>query len=176
MIEHVKEDIFEVKKLDIHGIIHQANCHCTMGSGIAKFIREKFPAAYEADCKTKKGDLTKLGKTSIALLDATRPANLRVIFNLYGQGDFGTDKRYTSYDALETGFTGIRNWVRKWNCNYPDFIHRLAVPFRLGCNRAGGDWRIVRAILESVFEEDKNITLLICENPALEPIQNKVSR
>jgi O-acetyl-ADP-ribose deacetylase (regulator of RNase III) len=57
MIEHVKEDIFQVGKLDIHAIIHQANCHCTMGSGIAKFIRERFPKAYEADCKTVKGDL-----------------------------------------------------------------------------------------------------------------------
>src|SRR4051812_31470490 len=106
MIIEALTDIFDA---DIEGVIHQANCHCTMGSGIAKTIREKFPEAYETDCRTKKGDLSKMGKASIAWTK-THP-KIRVIFNLYGQGDFGTDKRYTSYDALENGFSAIKRYL-----------------------------------------------------------------
>ncbi len=35
-----------------------------MQSGIARQIREKYPEAYEADCKTVAGDIKKLGTFS----------------------------------------------------------------------------------------------------------------
>jgi len=41
-------------KFDV--IVHGSNCFCTMGAGIAKTIKETFPAAYRADLATKKGD------------------------------------------------------------------------------------------------------------------------
>ena len=47
-------------------IVHGCNCFCTMGAGIAKSIRDQFPAAYEADLATPKGDRDKLGTYSVA--------------------------------------------------------------------------------------------------------------
>lgn len=37
-------------------IVHGCNCQCAMGKGIAKTIKTRFPEAYQADLKTKKGD------------------------------------------------------------------------------------------------------------------------
>ena len=47
-------------------IIHGCNCYCTMGAGIAKAIKNIFPEAYDADCKTEKGSKPKLGSYSSA--------------------------------------------------------------------------------------------------------------
>ncbi len=49
-------------------IIHGCNCFCTMGAGIAKAIREQYPAAYEADLATEKGNRGKLGSYSSAVV------------------------------------------------------------------------------------------------------------
>jgi len=42
-------------------IAHGCNCFCTMGAGIAKAVKEVFPAAFEADEATQRGDRAKLG-------------------------------------------------------------------------------------------------------------------
>jgi O-acetyl-ADP-ribose deacetylase (regulator of RNase III) len=175
MIIEVKEDIFDTKVTGAQAIIHQANCHCTMGSGIAKDIRARFPEAYEADCRTKKGDIKKLGRASIApIADAVKVQypNLLYIVNLYGQFKFGVDERHTSYDALADGFRRVRKWAIEQK------IKTLSVPFRLGCNRAGGDWSVVRSILNSVYANDPEIVMLICENPALTngQVMNRMSK
>lgn len=47
-------------------LIHGCNCYHAMGSGVATQIRRAFPAAYEVDLATVKGDVKKLGTLSIA--------------------------------------------------------------------------------------------------------------
>ncbi len=61
MIIHKDCNIFDG---GAQGIIHQANCQNTMGSGIAREIRARYPEAYEVDCKTIAGDYKKLGTFS----------------------------------------------------------------------------------------------------------------
>ncbi len=171
MLTNIKKDIF---KSDAQVIIHQANCQCTMGSGIAKTIKELFPEAYEADCKTPKGDRSKLGRASIALIRRKEFPKLNYIVNLYGQFDYGLDKRYTSYDALAEGFERVKNWA----ITQGDKAKLIGIPFKLGCNRAGGDWNIVLTIIQSVFLTEPKVTAIIYENPALtnEQMSNKVSK
>lgn len=41
MIKHIKGDIFQ-SGADV--ILHQVNCQGVMGSGVAKQVREKYPA------------------------------------------------------------------------------------------------------------------------------------
>ena len=66
----------------LQGIIHQSNCMHTMGSGIAKRIREKYPEAYSADMEAgAKGDSKRLGCYSVAHCLKED----KYIFNLYGQ-------------------------------------------------------------------------------------------
>ena len=171
MITDVQSDIFDVK---CDAIIHQANCFHTMGSGIAAFIREKFPEAYIADCETKRGDPEKIGTFSFAKVQNPEYPNVKVIVNLYSQFDFNGNYRCTRYDALTDGLTALRDKMRsKANGK----LRTLAIPFRIGSNRGGGDWRVVRAIIESVFGDEKDFNVLICDNPALrEQLQNTQSK
>ena len=52
LLQYAQEGVFDV-------IIHGCNCFCTMGAGIAKAIKARFPEAYQADCQTPKGDRAK---------------------------------------------------------------------------------------------------------------------
>ena len=144
MIEEIPADIFEVlsKSKVATAMVHQANCFCTMGSGIAKPIREKFPAVYDADCRTRKGDDTKLGEVSFAPVDDNK-----VIFNLYGQYRYGRDKRYTNYEAVFTGLERVREACKAAN------IKLVLIPYKMSSNQAGGDWRVVETMIRVVFEK-----------------------
>lgn len=76
---------------------HCANCRNTFGSGLAKQIKDRFLAAYEADTEAFRAvahldsDISRttlLGDFSVGVLDEKRR-----IVNLYGQADYGRDKR-----------------------------------------------------------------------------------
>ena len=133
----------------LDGIIHQANCHHIMGGGIAFRIKNKFPEAYEADLKTPKADKDKLGTFSVAVL----PSNFH-IYNLYGQFFIGT-ARMTNYEAVATGLRAIRHHATDAG------LKKLGLPKYMGCKLGGGDWRVVRAIVDVEFADDP-MELFIC--------------
>ena len=80
MINIIDKNIFEH---DAQCIIHQANCHCRMASGVAAQISRLYPEAVEADNATKIGDVAKLGTFSSAI-----GKDGKIIYNLYGQYNF----------------------------------------------------------------------------------------
>jgi O-acetyl-ADP-ribose deacetylase (regulator of RNase III) len=174
MVEEIQTDIFVA---DADAIIHQANCFHTMGSGIARFIREHFPEAYEADCKTAKGDEAKLGTFSVAKVISKNPnPRLKYIINLYSQFDFGRDGRHTRYDAMYDGLAEINRRITTGVTPAAKLIKTLAIPYRIGSNLGGADWRVVRSIIYSVFEESP-VLVKICENPAISnELLNKASK
>ena len=133
----------------LDGIIHQANCHHTMGGGIAARIRAKFPEAYDADCKTPCGDKAKLGTFSVAVL----PSNFH-IYNMYSQFFIGNGKM-TQYDAMYDALRLIEKHA------LDNGLQRLGLPKNMGCVLGGGRWTIVRAIIEDVFV-DSSLDLIIC--------------
>lgn len=176
MVKEIKQDIFLA---ETDAIVHQANCQCTMGSGIAKYIKERYPEAYAADCKTIKGDKEKLGRASVArVVTPSTNTRLKYIFNLYSQFNYGLEERHTNYEAMATGLSAIYDFIMRHNMSgSSQKITVLAAPFKMGSDRGGGDWRIVRAIMESVFADETNITLLICDNTSLGEIPaNKNSK
>jgi O-acetyl-ADP-ribose deacetylase (regulator of RNase III) len=141
MIEVVHADAFDASGV----LIHQANCHHSMASGIAKAVRERFPEAYAADTATVKGDLGKLGTFSAAAVE--RPGSaLKWIVNLYSQYGYQDGDRRTSYDAMFAGLIKVRDDGRFAGLDF-------AVPSRIGCGLAGGNWGVVQAILRAVFSE-----------------------
>ena len=147
MIELLDIDIF---KHDAQCIIHQANCHCTMRSGIAAQITRLYPEAVEADCKTKVGDPAKLGTFTIA-----HAKDGKYIYNLYGQYNFGKQLRQTHYEGFYRAMESI----------YRDVLSKdlttASVPYNIGCGLAGGSWRIVEAIIRDIWE-NSNVKLTIC--------------
>lgn len=148
MIYEVDANLLEYP---VDGIVHQANCFHTMGGGIALSIRNKYPEAYEADLSTKKGDPSKVGTFSLAVL----PSNLH-IYNMYSQFSLGFG-RHTEYTAVVNGLERVRDHAIE------NGLKKLGLPRYMGCKLGGGYWPVVRAIIDEVFgAEDCPIDLYIC--------------
>jgi O-acetyl-ADP-ribose deacetylase (regulator of RNase III) len=142
MLNHVKGDLLtlaEEGKFTI--IMHGCNCHNTMGSGIARSIRERFPAAYEADSVTVAGDRTKLGTITVCLAD-NRVGGKFVIVNAYTQYNFnrgGILDDVFEYDAFQNILNGF---ARDAGPN----MH-IGLPY-IGMGLAGGNKERILAMIE----------------------------
>ena len=147
MITTVNHDVL---KHPSNAIIHQANCYHTMGAGIAKRIRTVYPEAFKADCDTIRGDINKLGTFSVAY---TKDGSY--IYNLYGQHKFGRDKRYTNYEAVYTGLSSIKEHM------IDNTIKSVNIPMKMGCNNAGGSWKVINTIIYDIFD-NTSIEVFIC--------------
>lgn len=148
MIENIDGDIF---KIETNAILHCANCMCVMGSGIALTISRLYPEAVLADNETKAGDIKKLGKYSSAT-----GKNSIIIYNLYGQYVPGAGIRQLNYEAFYTATESAHKDILSKN------LKTVSVPYNIGCDRAGGSWTVVNAILTDIFEKSP-VKLKICK-------------
>ena len=148
-INLVKCDILEI---DCQVICHQVNCMGAMRSGVAKAIREKWPAVYETYLLGLKLKSETLGTISVADVDKNKH-----VVNMYSQYEYGYDgKRYTSYDAFCSCLEEIKAFAI-----YND-IKSIAFPYNIGCCRGGANWNVIYAMIESVFK-DTEIDIYICQ-------------
>lgn len=157
MIEHRVGSIFEQPDLNI--LVHQANLETCFGAGLASIIKKKFVYAYEADCKTHKGDLHKLGTFSVGKPDKTPTNDNPIIVNLYSQTGLGKG-RQTSYDALELGLSSLEKKLAPVANKYV-----LGIPYSISCGLAQGSWLVVSAIIKSVFDKSP-LKVVICRLPS----------
>jgi O-acetyl-ADP-ribose deacetylase (regulator of RNase III) len=123
---------------------HGCNCQSTMGSGVAKAVRAKYPEMYhEADCKSMFSKEEKLGKYTFQLLP-----NNKIGYNIYSQFDYkgrNVGKMDLDYGALENGLMGVCLDLSNRG------LKTLALPL-IGCGLAGGNWNIVEGILNRISE------------------------
>lgn len=147
MIHEVKGDL---TTYDADFICHQANYHGVMGGGVALAIWEKMlgrqaRAQYQLHCARKGANLLGTIQNVPAfqqLKDGTRPC---VVFNLFCQGDQPDENgSLTRYDDMRDCLTQVESLARR-------FSRSVALPGYIGCGIAGGDWNIVRGIIEDVF-------------------------
>lgn len=164
----VKEITSDILLAPVNVIIHQANCMVTMNSGIARILRDRYPQVYEADQTTRVANYNKLGTFSLAEVTDKDNINLKYVANLYSQFGYGTDQRHTDYNAFAYGLERIG----KYFANSDEI---LGVPYRIGSNRAGGDWNVIKAIIHSVFDDSKQI-LYICKHPDEEKLLNQSAK
>lgn len=136
MMKEITGDLIQLAKDgEFNVIIHGANCFHTMGAGLAKQIRAEFPEAYEADLKTFYGKIEKLGSFSSAERDGL------VIINAYTQFEPG---RNVDYTAIRGAFREVKKY---WGDTELKFGYPL-----IGCGIAGGDWDLVREIINIEFD------------------------
>jgi O-acetyl-ADP-ribose deacetylase (regulator of RNase III) len=109
-------------------IVHGCNCFCTMGAGIAKTIKQDFPAAYEADLATAIGDKTKLGHYTVATVEAGGMP--LAIVNAYTKYQWKGPGRKADYEALRQVFRGVKQEYAGQRIGYP----------AIGAGLAGGEW------------------------------------
>lgn len=115
-------------------IAHQVNCMGVMGAGVAKQIRERWPeayASYHVLCQEyKKAPHVLLGNVQLVPID-----DGRYIYNIFGQLDYGSHTTQTEYDALRRGLLDTIRWMEQIRPG-----GRLALPWKIGCGLAGGNW------------------------------------
>ncbi|MFG0262040.1 MAG: macro domain-containing protein [Novipirellula sp. JB048] len=145
LLKLASEGVFDV-------IVHGCNCHCTMGAGIAKSIRDRFPAAYQADLATTKGDRGKLGTYSSAPVTAGQ--HRFVIVNAYTQFDFSGPGVKADYDAIGRVFQRIGSDFTGQRIGYP----------KIGAGLAGGDWATIAAIIDEALDGEDHT--LVVFNPS----------
>ena len=131
-------------------LAHGCNCQGSMGAGIARGFRERYPAMYaeyRALCKASPRRFN-LGDAWL-WQEEGKPA----VFNL------GTQERYwharASYEAIEQALRRMRRQADA------EGIRSIAIP-RLGVGYGGLSWKKVRAIVEQVFGDWQG-TLVVYE-------------
>lgn len=157
MIEYRTGDL--LKQTDLDYLCHVANCQVTMGSGVAAAIRAKWPQVYVADQKTQIGDAKKLGTFTVApvYLDNGRAVT---VLNLYAQFRYGPDDRHLNYEALYRCLEGMKKMVALNGCPIV-----IGMPYKMGCDRAGGSIEVVDAMLKVLFDNEPLIKLVIVKLP-----------
>ena len=136
MIHLVQGNIFTAEVGQI--ICHQVNCQGKMGKGIAKTIRERYPPIYSTyqDLCERYASYQLLGRVYIDKME-----DGRVIANIFAQDEYGKDARYTNYEALAQCLEKLAIYSKENGMS-------IALPYGIGCNNAGGNWNIVKTMIE----------------------------
>lgn len=132
--------------LDNHGcvICHQVNCQKTMGSGVAKQIKDKWPEVAQAYQMYFINNPAPLGKTQLV-----KTNDGHVIANMYAQDKFGYDgKRYTNYEAFASCLEELDSKLADGTS--------IAFPYKIGSDRGGANWEIIRTMIQNILT-NKNI-------------------
>jgi O-acetyl-ADP-ribose deacetylase (regulator of RNase III) len=132
-------DMFDEGKFD--AIAHGCNCFHTMGSGIAKQVKRRYPEAYAHDVKyTVYGDFSKLGDHTFVYYE-----NKGYLFNLYTQFDFTRSERDVEYGSM---FIALNSMVSRLDAEVTHPI-QIGIPL-IGCGLAGGDVDILMQMIERI--------------------------
>jgi O-acetyl-ADP-ribose deacetylase (regulator of RNase III) len=138
MIERISIIQGDILNADADVICHQVNCRGVMGSGLARQIRSAYPDVFQSY-----RNLCQTGKTSnLGHVQFCQTPNY-IVANLFAQDGYGTDRRYTDYNAL-------RQCLCKVAVTYLNNV--IALPYGIGCGLAGGDWNgVVLPMIKNIF-------------------------
>lgn len=125
---------------------HCCNCFNTQGAGIALQMNKTFDTlGFPLEQKKYKGDYNKLGQID---WEFNEEHNISVV-NCYAQYAYGRDKRNLDYHALALCLKKINH----------TFKGKHLITYRMGCSLAGGDWKIVKSIMEKALK-DMDVTVV----------------
>lgn len=154
MIKHIKGDIF---KQGLQVICHQTNCMGVMGGGVAYTVHQLYPEVFKEYYNITNPKLKNDRENLLGTIQIVETHTGIMIVNMFAQYSFGSDRCYTQYGKFEECCYAIYKHCIENN------ITEIGMPFKIGCDRAGGDWNRVYDILETYFGEKSNITLVLCE-------------
>lgn len=150
MLKIVNGDLLKAKE---KFIVHQCNAQGVMGSGVARQIATLYPEAekqYKEFINKNRefGREFVMGQSIFVPVYNQRTNREQCIVNIIGQDRFGRDgQRYTEYRYL---FKGILKVLDEAESTLDD----IALPYKIGCFRGGGDWdNIVYPFLQIISED-----------------------
>ena len=144
--------------LGINNIAHSCNCQNVMGGGIAKQIKDRYPQAFEADHERWSDEYNdggnwrcQIGDYSKAVIE-TQWTHLphATIYNLYTQSGYSTSKREVNYEYFWKAMKAMQEDLL-FNQHELNVRQVVGVPYGISCGLAGGNWKIIKAIIEDIF-------------------------
>lgn len=166
-VKHIKGNLLDFPSycktnrneyVGINVIAHSCNCQNVMGAGIAKQIKDRFPQAFEADRERWDNEYndgghwrSQIGDYSKAEIESKfLPNNKGRIYNLYTQSGYSTSKREVNYEyfwramkAMQEDLLFIQHETGEQQV--------LGLPYGISCGLAGGNWEIIKAMIEDIF-------------------------
>lgn len=145
-------------KFDV--IAHGCNCFCTMGAGIAPQMAKsflcddasKYPGE-STDFPDNRGNMFKLGNIEyyswFVFGDDGERRRLEVV-NAYTQYKYG--RNHKDGDKTPVDYAAIEMCMKKINYRFKG--KHIGLP-RIGCGLAGGDWEIVKKIIQTELKDCK---------------------
>lgn len=129
---------------EIDVLLHVCNNKGVMGSGIALEIKNRIPNAYRAYITS---DIS-MGDISLGYLPRGSQV---VVANMVAQDGYGEGIRHLNYGALADCLDRVSS------ISYKD-DYKIGLPYKMGADRAGGDWEIVLELVE-YFLQDFNVVV-----------------
>lgn len=151
-------DLLEQSDIDV--LIHCCNSENIFGAGLALAIKKKYPEAYEADIQAHKEYRNTIGEYSYAVTKDDK-----LIYNLYAMKGLGTGVRQVDYEAFYSLLKKIKTTFDVKVKGLENLT--IGIPYKIACDLAGGDWTIIKSMIDSVFKES-NLKVVICVLPKFE--------
>ena len=163
-INYVKGDLLQSK---MRYICHQVNCQGRMDSGIAKQIRAKWPAvydAYNAKFQEMEDEISEMcggfeyqldvSEVLLGHMQIVPVSDKQNVINMFAQQYYGYDGlRYTSYDAFWACLGKILENVPKGST--------IGFPWKIGCGLGGANWEVITTMIEEVLAKDYEVYIYI---------------
>lgn len=140
-------------------IVHGCNAQGVMGSGVALAVKNKYPIAFKDYRDKYEAPLMQgFAKGGLELGEAYPvPINTNlIIWNAITQEMFGLPGRNCSYDAIEECFIQVDYNANDWADIIVPEIHIPAIGAGLG----GGNWEIIREIIEQTCTAQVTLWML----------------
>ena len=139
MLSEIKGDLF---KIGANILVHQVNCQGAMDDGIALQIRRNLLSRsqyieYRWFCE--KNDADALGSVLYSRIGSNR-----YVASCFAQEESSRTWRITDYRALHRCLQNVETTARLEGMS-------VAIPGYIGCGLEGGDWNVVKAIINNVF-------------------------
>ena len=142
----------------INNIAHSCNTRMIMGGGIAQQIKNRYPQAYQADVDYISDEYDHngqfkhpLGNYSKAVIESKfLPNNKGTIYNLYTQASIGAGERQVQYEKFWRALKNMQEDLLfiQHETGEPQV---LGLPYGISCGLAGGNWGIIKAMIEDIF-------------------------
>lgn len=138
-------------------MMHQVNCKATWSHGLSKVVFDKWPKSnvYQARKEKKVGDGT--------------PGTIDIrgkVINIFGQFMWGKTIYEKQLKKRFEWFKQCLDAVKKHFCEYKTSFS-IAVPYKIGCGLAGGNWKEYQEKLSN-FNKSGNVKLVLYVLPKFE--------
>lgn len=164
MYKEIEGNLITLAKAGTFDVItHGCNCMCVMGAGIAPQMAKAFGCdKFKMEGAIYRGDANKLGTIDyevITMAAGTSEFDVfdfdLVVVNSYTQYSYGG--YYTDVTSKPIYYEALSVCLRK--INYIFKGKHIGLP-QIGCGLAGGDWSIVKGIIQKELK-DCDVTVVI---------------